>query len=303
MVAAATIAVAFGGYVGELIDVPEWILILALVVVLGTVASIGVQESVTSAGVITVIELAGLLLVVIAARGAWTDAPARADELIGLSGGAWTGVFSGAFLAFFAFHGFEDMDSVAEETIDARRTMPLAIVLTLVVTTVIYVIVAATAVLAVPPAELADSDAPLALIFETAGGRPEIMAAIAGIAMVNGVLVQMVMAPRVVYGLTQLGLLPRWAGAVSARTGTPVRATIASVIVIAVLALTFDLEGLARVTSGVVMAVFVSINVCLIVIKRREGPTTTFQVPAWLPWLGAIASIAMFVIEVAVGVE
>ena len=299
VVAAAAISVAFGGYAGELVPIPEPVLVLGLLAVLGAIAMVGVRESVASAGIITVIELGGLALVVWTARDAWGDAPSRLAELTGVTGASATGIVGGAFLAFFAFHGFEDMDAVAEETIDARSTLPRAIIGTLAITTVIYVLVAVTAVLAVTPAQLAGSDAPLALIYETGGGRPGILAAVAGIAMVNGVLVQLVMAPRVVYGLTNLGLLPDSWGAVSPRTGTPLRATAAALVVVAVLATTLDLSFLAKVTSGIVMGVFISVNVSLIAIKRREGPTTSFQVPSWLPWLGAAASIAMFIAELA----
>lgn len=301
LVSAATISVAFAGYVGDLVAVPGAVLIVGLVVVLGLISAIGVRESVTSAGLITAVELVGLALVVWVARGAWVDAPARATELVGLSGATVSGVAGGAFLAFFAFHGFEDMDSVAEETVNARVVLPQAILATLAITTLVYVVVATTAVLAVSPAELAASDAPLSLIFERSGGRPEILSAIAGIAMVNGVLVQLVMAPRIVYGLTRLGLVPASFGAVSPRTGTPLRATVAAMIAVTVLATTFDLTSLARVASGVTMAVFVAVNASLIVIKWRQGPTTSFQVPVLLPWLGTLASIGLLAVELGLG--
>ncbi|MEM7341124.1 MAG: amino acid permease [Actinomycetota bacterium] len=303
LVSAATISVAFAGYVGDLVSTPEAVLTVGLLVVLGVIAAVGVRESVATAGVITAIELVGLVLVVWVARDAWSAAPARIGELAGFSGATVAGVAGGAFLAFFAFHGFEDMDSVAEETVNASVTMPRAIIATLIITTFVYVVVATTAVLTVPPADLASSDAPLSLIFERAGGRSEILSAIAGIAMVNGVLVQLVMAPRIVYGLTRLGLLPAAAGAVSARTGTPVRATVAAVAAVAALALTLELTSLARMASGITMAVFVAVNVSLIVIKRRQGPARSFSVPAWMPWLGTAASIALLVMELGTGIE
>jgi amino acid transporter len=299
VVAAAAISNAFGGYLSEIVDAPQWVLVLGLIVVLGGLASSGVKESVGAAGVITVIELAGLLLVVWAGRHAIGDAPAQAGELFDVAGGldAWSGVLGGAFLAFFAFLGFEDMDAVAEETRDAPRTLPLAVLITLAVTAVLYVVVSTTAVLAVPPADLADSTAPLALVFERSGGNADMLAAIAALAMVNGALVQLVMIPRVVYGLTNLGLLPASVGAVSRRTGTPLRATLAATVLVGVLAVSFDIGPLARITSATTMAVFVAVNVSLLVIKRKDGPTPTFTVPGWLPYVAVVASSAMFLVE------
>ena len=299
VVAAAAISNAFGGYVAELIESPRWVLVIALIVVLGGVAVIGVKESVLAAAVFTLIEIVGLGLVVWAARGSIGDLGSRAGDLIGPpnSIGGWSAVLGGAFLAFFAFLGFEDMDAVAEETKNARVTLPRAILITLAITTFLYMTVAAVAVLQVDPASLAESDAPLALIFEQAGGNPDVLAFIAALAMVNGALVQLVMIPRVVYGLSNLDLLPPWAGQVSPRTHTPVRATIGGAVVVTVLAVGLDLEWLARLTSAVTMAIFITINAALIMIKRQDGPTDTFQVPDWVPFVGIVAASGMFLAE------
>lgn len=299
VVAAAAITNAFGGYVAELFDGPRSLLVVALIVVLAGVAVSGAKESVTAAGVFTVIEIIGLGLVLWAGRDSFVDFGSQAGDLLGppTSFEGWGGVFGGAFLAFFAFLGFEDMDSVAEETKNAPITMPRAILITLSITTVLYVTVAAIAVLQVEPALLAESDAPLALVYDQAGGNPDVLAFIAALAMVNGALVQLVMIPRVVYGLSKLGLVPSWAGAVSPRTHTPLRATIGAAVVIIILAIGLELEWLARLTSAVTMAIFISINAALIAIKRSDGPTTTFQVPGWVPVVGITAATAMFVIE------
>ncbi|MCP3989901.1 MAG: amino acid permease [Actinomycetia bacterium] len=301
VVAASAISRAFGGYVAELIDWPRWLLVVGLVVALGAIAIIGVKQSVSAAAVLTVVEVIGLGLVVWAGRDSLSGLVSEAGELLGppTSAAGWSGVMGGAFLAFFAFLGFEDMDAVAEETKNAPVNLPRAILITLVVTTVLYMTVAAVAVLEVDPALLAESDAPLALIYEEAGGRAGVLAFIAALAMVNGALVQLVMLPRVVYGLSNLGLVPAWPGAVSARTNTPVRATVGAVVVVAVLAISVELEWLARVTSATTMAIFITVNVALVAIKAKDGPTTTFQVPGWVPVVGTVAASGMFITEVA----
>ena len=270
-----------------------------MVVGLGGIAVSGVKESVVVAGLLTVVEIFGLGLVMWAGRDSITDLGSRAGDLIGppASIGGWSAVLGGAFLAFFAFLGFEDMDAVAEETKNARVTLPRAILITLAITTFLYMTVAAVAVLQVDPDVLAQSDAPLALIFEHAGGNPDVLAFIAALAMVNGALVQLVMIPRVVYGLSNLDLLPSWAGRVSHRTRTPIRATVAGAMLVMMLAIGLDVEWLARLTSATTMAIFITINAALIAIKRLDGPTTTFQVPDWIPVVGIVAASGMFIAE------
>lgn len=299
VIACAAILNAFGGYVAELVDAPRWLLIVGLVGVLGGLAASGVKESVTAAAVFTAVEIVGLLLVVWAGRASFGAVGGRFGDLVGPpdSVDAWGGVLGGAFLAFFAFLGFEDIDSVAEETHAASRNLPRAILLTLAITTVLYMAVSAIAVLEVEPSVLGNSDAPFTLIYQRSGGNPDIISFIAALAMVNGALVQLVMIPRVVYGLSNLGLVPAWIGAVSHRTHTPVRATTVGIALVTALALGLGLGPLARLTSAATMAIFIAINLALIVIKRRDGATPTFHVPMWIPFVGIVASAAMFLAE------
>ncbi len=300
VVACAAVTDAFAGYVADITDGPKWLLSVGLIVALTGLAISGAKESVTAAATFTIIEVGGLALVLWAGRDSVGELITRADDLLGppTSFSGWSGVLGGAFLAYFAFLGFEDLDSVAEETENARVNLPRAILITLGVTTVVYLTVAAVAVLEVAPERLALSDAPLALIYEEAGGNRDVMASIAALAMVNGALVQLVMVPRVVYGLSRLGLAPAAIGAVSPRTNTPVRATLIAAAVIIGLTLSLDIEWLARITSAVTMSIFISVNASLIAIKRKDGPTTSFMVPGWVPWFGIVASVGMFVTEV-----
>ena len=124
----------------------------------------GIVESVTLAAVFTVIEIAGLALVIYIGLTDHGDLFAQADRLIPpLDATVWSGIFSASLLAFFAFVGFEDIANVAEEVKDPRRTMPWAIFLTLTISTLIYIVVVAVVVLAVPMDKLIGSAAPLAL--------------------------------------------------------------------------------------------------------------------------------------------
>lgn len=301
-VSSATIANAFVGYLGAVVEVPRALGIAVFVGLLGGIAFWGVRESVWVAAVVTLLEVAGLVLVVIFAADALADLPRRAAELAPPSqGGAWYGIFAASFLAFYAFIGFEDMVNMAEEVRDVRRTLPLAIFVTLAVTTLLYVLLALVAVLSVAPAELAASDAPLVSIYERVGGPfPDALAAIGVIAMGNGALIQLIMASRVLYGLADQGALPRVLGRVHSRTRTPHWATAAGAGLVLVLALGFPLASLAHATSVITLVVFGLVNLALLRLQARVPlPAGVRGAPRAVPVLGFLACAAALAWELA----
>jgi amino acid transporter len=288
-VSAAAMATGFVGYIAVFIELPAAVSIAAFVAVLIAVAVWGIGESVSAAGLITLVEIGGLV-VIIAVAGNLGELAERWTELLPASDlGAWRGVGAGALLAFYAFLGFEDMVNVAEEVKDVRRKLPLAIGITLAVTTLLYVAIAAVCVLVVSPAELAESSAPLSLVYERATGAAPTGIAIVGIvAVVNGALIQIIMASRVLYGLAARGHLPAGLARVHARTLTPHYATLLAGAIALVLALGFPLAQLAKGTSVVTLLVFTSVNLALWRIKgRAEATVPVFVVPRWVPALGA----------------
>jgi amino acid transporter len=253
---------------------------------------------VTVAGVITVIEIGGLLAVVgWAALGGRPVLVPPSDLLPPLEAGAWAGIGAASLLAFFAFIGFEDMVNVAEEVRDPVRAMPRAILATLVLATALYVLTAGAVVMTVPLAELAGSAAPLALVFaEAPAVVADAFALVAIVATVNGILIQMIMASRVIYGLADRKVLPRFLSRVSARTRTPGPATALVAGVIVLLTLSLPIDALAQWTSQIVLSVFVIVNLALIRLKLRgtrpEG--RHFHVPLAVPVLGVGSSLLLF---------
>ena len=197
------------GYIHALTGWPREAVIVVVVLGLGLVAAWGILESVVVAAVFTVLEVGGLLMVILAAAGAGVPFGAAIVTLPPADLSVLSGIAAASLIAFFAFIGFEDLANVAEEAQEPHRTLPLAMVLTLIIATVLYVVVAAVAVTAVPPAELAASEAPLSLVFQRlAGTGPVTLGLIAIVATLNTVLAQMTMATRVVYGMARQGDLP-----------------------------------------------------------------------------------------------
>jgi len=179
-------------------------------------------------------------------------------------------LLAAALLAFFAFIGFEDMVNLAEETIDPVWTMPRGIVGAIMITTLLYVLVAVAAIRAVDIQQLVQSERPLALVFETGTGwSPDTIIVIAIFATLNGVLAQIVMAARVLYGLGRRNRLFAWAHIAHDRLGTPVAATVAVTLIIVTLALSAPIEKLAQVTTYILLCIFVFVNLALLALKRR----------------------------------
>jgi APA family basic amino acid/polyamine antiporter len=295
IVSAAAVAVGFVGYLGDLVTVPRLPVLAGVVLAVGAVAAWGVRESVAAASLMTLIEIGGLLLVIGTGREGFAELPGRLSEFAAAATpGALTDLASAGVLAFYAFLGFEDMVNVAEEVRDVRKTLPRAILLTLGITTVLYVVVATLAVLIVPVDALARSDAPLALVYESAGGQREVLGLIALFAMLNGALVQVIKASRVLYGMACQGSLPSLLGRVHPRRRTPVLATGVATAGILVLALGFDLASLATLTSLITLGTFALANLALVLLKvRTSQPPGVFEVPLFVPAVGFAVSFGL----------
>lgn len=294
IVSAAAISRASVGYVAEFVEIRPAPTIVLVVLVLGGLAAWGIRESAGAAALFTLVETAGLLFVIWLGLGALGNFPLRLEaDIASWDGALWGGVLAGSFLAFYAFLGFEDMVNVAEEVRGVERTMPLAIALTLGLTTLIYVLLALVAVSAVAPEKLAASGAPLAELYRQLTGRePVLIAAISIFAILNGALIQIIMASRVLYGLAGQGLLPRLIGRVHARTLTPLPATALVAVAVLVLALGFPIEGLAAATSSITLLIFASVNLALWRLKgRAPSPPGCFRVPRWVPLAGCLTSL------------
>ncbi|MGB7300086.1 MAG: amino acid permease, partial [Burkholderiaceae bacterium] len=189
--------------------------------------------------------------------------------------------------------------NMAEETINPGDVMPRAIVATVVITVILYVLIATIAV-AMPDREaLTSSAAPLAVLFESVtgySGTP--VSAMASIAMINGILVQIVMASRVIYGMSSEGLAPKVVGVLHSKRRTPIRAILLVTICIGTLALGFELVNLAQATSLVILSVFIMVNLALWRIGSQPGADHSLH--RWRYWgvLGAALSAGLLGVEV-----
>jgi amino acid transporter len=297
VVSAAALVNGFLGYASYFVAFNETALAIVVVVCLAAVAGWGIAESVTVAALITVVEVLGLAAVILTGAGSFTNLPTIV-ETIEVDLHSVPTILSGALLAFYAFIGFEDMVDVAEEVKDARRNLPRAIIWTLAITMLLYMLVASVAVLSIAPDELAASDAPLADLFaRNTGASGSVIGFIGMFAIINGALIQAIMASRVLYGLSSRGQLPARFARIHPRTRTPLFATLTASAVILVLALLGDLAGLATATSLIMLVIFAVVNLSLWRIKSRsrarDEPPPAFEVPRWWPLVGFLVCVLL----------
>lgn len=281
------------GYLRTFTDISSNTLTIAIGIAVLGVALWGVLESLAIAAIFTVIEVFGLLLVV---QAGLTGPPSDEWTTVDLSSFPVAGLGMATVLAFFAFIGFEDMVNMAEEVKQPQRSMPIAIIASLVVTCLLYGAVSVATVRSVAIDVLAESDSPLALVYETAtGSSARFLSAIAVVAALNGVLAQVVMASRVLFGLGRRSPALSIFHRTHPRLGTPVLATVLIGGMVIIGALILNLEVLAEVTSTFLLAVFVMVNVALIRLKRAD-PSPAFTTPMWVPYAGLFGSIAALVV-------
>ena len=286
MITAATILKGFHGYLEVFISLPGWLSASVMTFTLGIIAVKGIKESVYLISIITLIEILGLFLVIFFGSSNYDKFPELMQEwkVIGFN----SSIFTGAFIAFLSYVGFEDMVNTAEEVIDAPNVMPKAILWAIFISTIIYFLASITCALSLSIGELKSSSAPLVLVIsKNSNMSPKIMGVIALVSIVNGALVQMIMVSRMFYGMGKIGVAPKVFSKVSSKTNTPIISTVFTVLIIWILAILFPIGNLAKATSLIIICVFSIICLSLIKIKLdKKSPKASFQVNIVVPVIG-----------------
>ena len=265
LLAAAAVALGFGGYLAHLAGTPIALNALILLAAVALVLHAGIAQSVGLAMVLTVVEAAGLLFVIVVGLPHW-PAASYTEMPQGL-GGVW----AGAALIFFAYLGFDELGNFAEEMRAPERDLPRALLLSLALTTAVYVLVALSAVAAVGWRDLSTAPAPLALVARRAlGPRADTALALMALAATaNTVLLLVLSASRSMYGMASEGRLPRRLARIGRRS-IPVTATWTALAVTGLVVVSGDLVQAATMTDAAVLASFMLVNASLLWLSR--GP-------------------------------
>lgn len=302
VVASSTAAIARGsaGYAQVFVALPAEAIAATLCIIATAVACLSVRQSVALAAVMSLIEVGGLLAVVAAG---WREMPTLGK----LAGGSAApvgagGVAAGVFLAFFAYIGFENMANMAEEARDTRRTMPRAMFLSLAVSTVLYLMVVTVAVGAARGPGAIQGAAPLLAVGQSAGWySPLAFAAVALVAVSNGVLIEIIMLSRLFYGMARRGLLPQRLAAIHPRTATPVNATFAAGLLVLALSVVLEFVALAAAASAATLLVFAAVAAALWRLQSRGLPARGFAAPRFVPPLAAALCVGLAAVQLLLG--
>ncbi|RBM09009.1 APC family permease [Streptomyces sp. PT12] len=276
---------------------------VAMAIALGFMALIslvnlrGVGESVKANVALTAVELTGLLIVI--GVGAWAllqgDGEfSRVTEFETPGGDTAFGAITAATaLAFFAMVGFEDSVNMAEETKDPVRIFPRVMLIGLTVTGVIYILVAVASVTLVAPAELGEGDTPLLKVVQAgAPGFPiDVFAWITMFAVSNSALINMLMASRLLYGMSRERALPAPLCRLLPRRRTPWVAITFTTLLAFLLIGYADLTALGGTTSLLLLCVFAVVNVAVLVLRRDRVAHRHFRAPTALPVIGAVLCV------------
>ncbi len=275
-----------GPHAGGLVNLPAVLIVFAVAGLL----ALGTRESATVNAVLVVVKIAALALFVAVALPHFDLAQFRPFMPHGFVahdvGGVRHGVMAAAAIIFFAFYGFDAISTAAEETKNPGRDLPIGILGSMLICTIIYVAVAVAAVGAVPYTVYAESPEPLALILRTLseGKVAAVIGAAAIIALPTVILAFLFGQSRIFFVMARDGLLPARLAEVNPRTGTPIRMTMVTALLVAALAGLVPLDEIAALANAGTLAAFVAVAVCMLRMRRRDlGLQRPFSVP--LPWL------------------
>jgi APA family basic amino acid/polyamine antiporter len=303
-VAAAAVSLGFGGYFTALFGTPVLVTAIIAILVMAAINFYGIKQSAIVAIILTLIEAGGLIFIIFLGLpyiGSvnYFDFPfnATADVM-------FSGIVAAAALIFFAYIGFEDMVKLSEETKKPTKNVPKALILAIVITTIIYILVAVSAVSVLGWEKLSTSKAPLASVASVAlGENAFIILAIAALfSTFNTALLLMIATSRIVYGMAEENALPSVLSYVHPKRRTPWFAIAITTILCIVFVLFENIKTVASVTNFFVFLTFAIINLCVIKLrykypKAKRGftiPINIGKLPI-LPILGIIFSLLLMV--------
>lgn len=293
VVAGGAVALGFAGYFRHFVDLPERAVAVALLVVMGGIATLGIERATRLTVILSLLQVAGLVAVIV------VGVPRVGDHDL-LGGATAGGVLGGAALVFFAFIGFDEVITLAAETRDPARTVPRALLVALAISTALYMGVGVAAVSVLGADALARSSTPLADVMHSAIGAAsaDVMALAAMIATVNTTLLLITAASRLTWSMATTGTLSAKLRVLN-RHRVPARAIGIAVVIASGCALMGRIALVASVTDFAVFLVFIAVNGTVIVLRFRQPNRRR---PFRVPWcVGKVPVPAVFAL-VAVGV-
>jgi APA family basic amino acid/polyamine antiporter len=293
----ATVALAFGGYLRVFLDIPMAVTAFVLLSLCTLVNIAGIRESTWASIALICVEVSGLLLLIVAGF-MHTDVLAAVQLPAAGDAGA---IIAATALIFFIYVGFEDVANLAEEAHEPRRDVPRALLISVVITTLIYLLVALVALALAPPEVLAKSESPLTTAADAvAPWIGKTLAVTALFATASTALIALISISRLLYGMARDGALPALLARLTPARRTPWVAALALYAGACALLPLGEVRVVASVSALGVLSVFVGVQAALITLRftKPELPRK-FRVPGnigrlpLLPVLGIIMTLGL----------
>lgn len=268
MITAATVALGFGGYLAQFVNIPITISAILLIVVLSVVNFIGIKESSWANIVFTIIEAAGLILIIVIGFTISSPEPVNYFE----SPSGFSGIIIAFVLSFFAFIGFEAMSNVAEEVRNPKKTIPRAIFLAVLISSLIYVLLTFAVFRVISWEDFSSSSAPLAEVVKIGWGVQGqiILTGIALFAITNTVLITLIAGSRIMFGMARDKSFPNILIKIHSKTKTPWVAIITLMIIALGFSLIGDIVIVANIAVFAVVITFAAVILSLIVLRYTQ---------------------------------
>ncbi|MBI2927496.1 MAG: amino acid permease [Verrucomicrobia bacterium] len=285
-------------HVTALFNLPA-VIIIALVT---TLLVIGIRESAAFNNLIVLVKLAVVLLFIVGAAQAINAAnwhPFIPASTGGREHFGWTGVMTGAGIVFFAYIGFDAVSTAAQEAKNPQKDMPIGIIGSLLICTVLYIVVSAIATGVVPYQQL-DVPDPIAKVADRAGmgwmGSLIKLGAIAGLSSV--ILVMLLGQSRVLWCMSRDGLVPAFVSRVHPRFRTPWITSIVTGVFVAFFSALFTVREAGSLCSIGTLLAFVIVSLAVLVLRVREpNLPRAFKTPAvwFVAPMGALSALYLMI--------
>jgi APA family basic amino acid/polyamine antiporter len=295
VISSAAVALGFGGYLEHVIGVPYLAGAIGLIIICSVVVFVGVGESAVLAGILTIVEVTGVILII--AIGIPSIGKVNLLEMpMGISG-----VVGAASLVFFAYLGFEGMANLSEEMKNPERDLPKAMLLALGISTILYILVAVSAVSVLGWHALSQSSAPLATVASRLLGSKAdlILTLIALGSTANTVLLLLFASSRAMWAMSCAGALPMAFCVIGEKRRTPWFTIIIVGVSASIFALIRNIKDVAEFTNFATLLAFTGVNASAIKIFTKDksaGGLKHVLADIILPTAGLITSLWLAVI-------
>ncbi|OGI15284.1 hypothetical protein A3K63_05090 [Candidatus Micrarchaeota archaeon RBG_16_49_10] len=295
IIGAAAVSLGFAAYFSAVFGTPYIWNALGLVILMSLVNLKGIKESTILTIFMTSAEVLGLILIIVFGIPHWGSV-----NYMEMPSGAF-GVFSAAALIFFAFLGFEDIVNMSEETRNAKKVVPKALLISLAISSILYILVSISVVSIVDWRTLGQSEAPLKLVAgQILGSLSPIMSFIILFSTGGTVLILLLSGSRMLYGLSEAGKLPKAFSQINGKTRTPHFSVLLTMVLVFAFVMMESVEFVAKITDFMAFAIFALVNLSNIVLRYRrpdikrefKSPLSIGKLPV-LSLMGFLSCLAM----------